>query len=398
MNWRYQHTLLAATFLACFSNNAARLVISPVIPDIIVTFDISKSAVGLALTGMWAVYALLQFPSGIIADRIGDYKVILAALGLTGLASALLAFSPSFTLFAVFAVFLGAGAGLYFTVGTSMLAKEFTETGKVLGVHSAAGPAAGLVAPAVAAYIGVAYGWRPSILLGAVLSVPILGVFLWRVRPVSTTPDAAPRTRTDGGTTNLDQSLWVLARDLLSRPDVVFMTLLGVCVAYTWQSFASFFPTFLVEYRGFSVPDASLVFGAIFLLSALVQPVTGRLSDRIRRETILAGILTTTVAGFGTLILTEGVWPTFVGVGLLGVGLSWGGVYQSSLMDLFADATRGTAFGLVRTVYMFIGSLGSVVTGVLADTVGWSVAYGVVALLLALAVGGLTAKRVITNR
>ncbi|WP_435181387.1 hypothetical protein [Halorussus sp. AFM4] len=35
---------------------------------------------------------------------------------------------------------------------------------------------------------------------------------------------------------------------------------------FTWQSFASFFPTFLMEYVDVSTADASLIFGAVFAL------------------------------------------------------------------------------------------------------------------------------------
>jgi hypothetical protein len=36
---------------------------------------------------------------------------------------------------------------------------------------------------------------------------------------------------------------------------------------FVFQSVTSFFPTFLVEYRGYSTVFASVVFGAVFLLS-----------------------------------------------------------------------------------------------------------------------------------
>ncbi|WP_254546891.1 MFS transporter [Halomarina pelagica] len=382
MNWRYQHTLLAAAFLACFSNNASRLVISPVLPNVIDAFDLSKSVVGLALTGMWAIYALLQFPSGVIADRVGDYRVILVSLVLTGLGSLFLALSPSFFLFGVAVLALGAGAGLYFVVGTSMLVKSFRRHGQVLGVHSAAGPAAGLVAPAVAAAVSVRYGWRPALLLGAVLSFLGAAVFLRHVEPVDGT-----------GTTRDAPDVLATTVALLKRPSVLYMTFIGVTTAYTWQSFTTFFPTFLVEYRGLTLTNASLVFGVVFLLSAVTQPVYGRLSDRFARETVLALVLSTAVVGFGVVVVADPSLVALVGVGLLGFGFGWGGVFQSRFMDLFSDAQRGTAYGLVRTIYMFVGSLGSAVTGILADTAGWAAAYGVVGAVLGLAVVCIAANR-----
>jgi MFS family permease len=67
---------------------------------------------------MWAAYALFQFPGGIVADRIGERRVILAAMAGITAASLALASAPTFGVFAVAAVGLGAAAGLYFTAGT----------------------------------------------------------------------------------------------------------------------------------------------------------------------------------------------------------------------------------------------------------------------------------------
>jgi len=386
VNWRYQHTLLVAAFLANFTNNASRLVISPLVPNVIDSFSVSKSAVGLALTGMWAVYALLQFPSGIIADRIGDYRVIVLSLALTLCGSLLLALSPSFVLFGCFVIFLGAGAGLYFVVGTSMLTKAFRQRGQVLGFHSAAGPAAGLVVPTFAASVAVRYGWRLALLVGAALALPVLAVFVGRIRPVEPieNTESSERERPTVVATTLT---------LLGRPSVLYMTFIGVATAYTWQSFTAFFPTFLVEYRGFGLAEASLLFGVVFGLSAVTQPLYGRLSDRVAREAVLALVLLLAAIGFGTLVVADRFLVTALGVFVLGLGFGWGGVFQSRFMDLFTDEQRGTAYGLVRTIYMFLGALGPVVTGTLADVFGWAIAVGVVGAFLLVAVLAIAANR-----
>ena len=61
-------------------------------------------------------------------------------------------------------------------------------------------------------------------------------------------------------------------------------------------------------------------------------------------------------------------------------------------MDLFSDDQRGTAYGLVRIIYMFLGALGPVVTGTLADALGWAVAVGVIGAFLLVAVLAITAN------
>lgn len=78
-----------------------------------------------------------------------------------------------------------------------------------------------------------------------------------------------------------------------------------------------------------------------------------------------------------------------LGVVLVSVGFGWGGVIQSQFMDNFTDVERSSGFGVARTVYTLVGSLGSVTTGYLADSLEWSAAFGLLVVLLALAVGSL---------
>ena len=49
MQWRYQERVLALAVFANFSQLWARLLISPIVPVVLVAFDVSKSLVGLAL-------------------------------------------------------------------------------------------------------------------------------------------------------------------------------------------------------------------------------------------------------------------------------------------------------------------------------------------------------------
>lgn len=50
-------------------------------------------------------------------------------------------------------------------------------------------------------------------------------------------------------------------------------------------------------------------------------------------------------------------------------------------MTLFSSDRLGTGFGLVRTTFVLLGSLGNV-TGVAVDLRGWLTAYGIVAVVL----------------
>lgn len=385
MTWTYRDTVLSLCTLAFFATMVARLVISPVVPDLVAAFDVTNTAVGLALTGMWLTYALAQFPSGVIGDRVGERTVIMAAVGLTAVASTLLALSPSFPFFILFTISLGAGAGLHFSVATTLLTKLFDGTGTAIGLHNSGAPLAGLLAPVAAAIVGTRLGWRVAIALGAVVAVPVFVAFAWRVRPVDPErPEQPVAERFRLGP----------VLELLGRPSIRFTVAMSVLCAFVWQATASFLPTFLVEYHNFSQTFAGAVFSAYFVVHGLTQPILGRLSDRYGRDGVIAFCLTVGIAGYLLFVVAAGRVAIAVSVLLVGTAMSWSAAMLPRFMDNLSTAERGAGFGLVRTTYMVLGSLGSVTTGAVADLFGWAPAFGLLAILLAVVLVGLSTARI----
>lgn len=92
---------------------AARLAISSLIPDIATAFDVSYSVIGLALTDMWFAYGVTQFPSGILADRDGERRVILISIADTSAMVVLVADASLFGFFVAGMIFMGRIAELH---------------------------------------------------------------------------------------------------------------------------------------------------------------------------------------------------------------------------------------------------------------------------------------------
>ena len=173
-------------------------------------------------------------------------------------------------------------------------------------------------------------------------------------------------------------------RELLSRPEMRFTTAVAVGGAFCWQATASFLPAFLIGHHGYSATAASALFSAYFVVHGATQPVLGGLSDRVGRDAAAALAFGTGIVGYGTLVAGAGL-AVVAAVPLVGVSMSWGAPVQTRFIDHLSERERAAGFGLVRTVYMILGSLGSVVVGTLADLAGWGVAFG--GLLAVVAVG-----------
>ncbi|MFB6076681.1 MAG: MFS transporter [Candidatus Nanohaloarchaea archaeon] len=318
-------------------------------------------------------------------DRFGERPLVILGLGGAVVGSILVGLSPTLLVFGVFTLLLGAGTGLYFAPATALISRSYEERGGPIGMLTATGAAAGVVFPAAGSLLGASIGWRPVLwIAGGVTLLFLLAIYRW----VPSVPPANP-TRSLGRIAELSRH-----RELLGRPSVAYTTVVAVMVGFAFQAFSSFFPTFLVEYRGTSAGLAGVLFGIAFGLSTLAQPVAGGLSDRVGRDGAIALSVVLFVSGL-LVLLGIGSWPgLLVGVTLLGTGVSWPGSVQARFMDQLSDAERGYGFGLARTVYMGLASAGSVVVGTLAEAGGWILGYGAVALLLILCLVVLATNRV----
>lgn len=386
MAWRYRHTTLTLCTLAFFATMVARLSISPVVPDITGQLGVSNGMIGLALSGMWAGYAMTQFPSGMLGDRFGYRAVILVAVGGTAVTSASLAIAPSYPFFLAATILLGIATGLHYSPATTFLTRQFENTGRAIGIHVTGGPIAGLLAPVAATFVGVRYGWRAAVALGVVVAVPIFVAFLFVVRPTRPAhPEQSIRNRLELTT----------LRDLLSRREIAYTTGLSVIGAFSWQATASFLPAFLEAHQGFSGTTAGLLFAGYFLVHGVTQPGLGMASDRFSRESVVFTAWTFGVIGYATLILAGDIVGVVAGVFCVGIAMGWGAPLQSRFMDVLAEDEQGMGFGLVRTTYMTMGASGSVVVGAVSDSSGWPIAFGILCVLLTLGLIAIGANRLL---
>jgi MFS family permease len=373
----YRDPALPLAVASNYSQFGARVAISPLVLTLVGVFAVSKGTIGLVLGGMWAAFAITQYPGGLLADRFGERRVILVSLAGTAAGSALVALSPSIYTFAAAAIAMGAAAGLYFPVGTSLLSKRFDEPGIALGAHSAGAMLAGMTVPVAVTLVAGRFGWRAAILVGAALTATATVLVLVVLDP---TPPARPELSLRKHLTPTS------ALVLLSRPSVAFTTVLGVAGMYTFQAYVSFFPAFLEEYHGLASTTASTYFGGLFLLSSLSLPLFGRLYDRYS-DLGLAIPFLALVSGLGAVLVVPDGPAILFALLVVGLGGGWGGALQVRFAECFEDGERGAGLGVVRTTYVLCGSVGNAATGFLADAVGWPVAIGAMAGVAGLALG-----------
>ena len=208
-----------------------------------------------------------------------------------------------------------------------------------------------------------------------VLLFLILAVGVWMV-----VPDGTPSTGDD--VLSLDRAREILAE--LRTKTLLLVTVVLFFYILVWQSFTGFYPTYLVDVKGFSPAVAGTVFAVFFGVGVLVKPISGAAYDRIGMRGSLLAVLVGPVLGLAALPYIRGFWPIVGVTALVSTMLGSGAITQSYLADTIPADMRGTGLGVIRTTAATLGSGGPVVFGMIADRGFFDEGYLVLAGLMVL--------------
>lgn len=384
VHWRYRTTVLGLCMAVYFGSRAGQVALSTLALDIVATLGITMSLFGLSFTGLSLMSALAQLPSGALSDQYGERVLIMSAIILTGISVLLLALAPTFLVFLPLMVLVGVGSGLYYSPSTALLDRLYNRIGRAIGTYRISGQLAGVFAPIVVGVVSFYYGWRVALFAMGLLLVPAFGGVLVLMKP---TPPNNPTTslRTHASPRRIVT--------IVSRPGIAGATILAGIVQFVEVASFTFLPALLQQYHGLSAAQAGGLFTLYFTVVAAIHPVSGWLSDHFGRDAVTGITLLTGFFGF-SLLTRQAMFPGLVtAVILAGVSMTWAAPVQSLLMDNLGKTDRGVGFGLVRTIYLLVGALGSYVIGILITEVGWAFAFSTLAGLLALCLTGIAVSK-----
>ncbi|MFC4451242.1 MFS transporter [Halorussus aquaticus] len=335
-----------------------RITIPVLLPGIKATFDIDNATAGFTITVIWAVYGLSQFPAGLLSNRIGDRKVLLASLAVMTLSIAALAAAPLFGVFLVTAALVGVGNGLYGPTRGTLLSSIYPDNDSAaIGFTLAVGSLGAAALPILAGAAVSRLGWRATI-AGAVPLLFATTVLAWRVVPTTAIPDA-----TEASTRRRLRGLL----SAINRRRVVLGVGGKTIRVFVFQGLTAFLPTYLITVKGIDEVTASVLFATLFVSGAAAQVGGGRAVTRFGNRLVLVALAAVSVLPLLALPFVSGLVPITVVIVLAGVQLGIAPVTNTYIINALPPAERNGAWGLLRTGYFLIASTGSVFVGVLAD-------------------------------
>ena len=381
-----QARLLAVLALINFVNFADRQVLNPLLPLLRRHFGVSDTWLGSLPMVLLVVLAIASIPSGYLADRFNEPKIIAAGVLFWSLAAISSGLAPTFFFLFVVRGLVGIGEAAYAPAAQSLISDSFSRDNRAMAqaVFASGMILGGVSGLALGGIMGARHGWQHAFII-----IGVLGILPGLSALTLKQPPRRPRSEA--------VSPW----ELLRVPAFVAMIAAGICITFSSVSFVVWGIDYAMNYKNFSLKEAALSLAIIALLSSVLGALSGgyfadRLQRRLKygRVLVIAGAFLVATPFLLLAIQSDEKLTVLSGFFVAMFFMSWyHGPTTAVLHDLTPQRAHATAIGVYMFATQLLGALGPLLIGRISDIsdlqIGLQAATGVLvfgALLLLLVI------------
>ena len=341
-------------------------------------FHVTPSKIILTITATLAMRPLGALVFGLLADRYGRRRPLMANVVFFSLFELLCGFAPNYSVFLILRAIYGIGMGGEWGVGASLAMESAPKRwrGILSGIVQSGYPIGYLLAAVAARFVLPAWGWRAMFWVGG---IPALLAFYIRFRVKESEAWKQHRAPTVGAILRTASGHWKIFSYL-----VLLMTLM----MFLSHGTQDLYPHFLREIHQLPVATISYV-AILYNVGAVLGSFSfGYLSEKFgRRHTILMALVLALVVipawAFGGSLATLALGAFVMQMGVQG---AWG-VIPAHLNELSPDATRGLMPGFAYQLGILLAAATNNIEFALRDWLGysWALAAFEIATILLLA-------------
>jgi len=187
VRWRIFAAVFAAAFTAYLERRAIGVAGAQMMPEL----GISEVELSYLFNAFLVIYTVLQYPGGLVAQRVGARRLTFACLVISTLGTAATALAPSlaggFALLAGLGLaqaLVGIGQGPLFPSNAGLVQAWFPPRRWALmnGLQVTGLSLGGAVTPPIVAYVMAVHGWRVALYVTCVPAAVLAALWWWYVR------------------------------------------------------------------------------------------------------------------------------------------------------------------------------------------------------------------------
>lgn len=355
-----QARLLAVLALINFVNFADRQVLNPLVPLLRLHFGVTDAQLGSLQMILLVVLAVASIPSGYLADRFNEPKIICFGVLFWSLAAIASGLAPTFAFLFVARGLVGIGEAAYAPAAQSLISDSFSRENRAMAqsVFAAGMILGGVAGLALGGVMGARHGWQHAFFVVGIIGI-IPGLTALKLKE----PQRRPRSEV------------VPIRQLLRVPAFVAMIVSGICVTFSSVSFVTWGIDYAQNYKQFTIREASLSLAVIALFSSVLGALSaGYLADRLQRKMPYGRVLIIAIAFLAAApflllsIQTDDKALVLLGFFLSMYFMSWyHGPTTAVLHDLTPQRAHATAIGVYMFATQLLGGLGPLLIGKISD-------------------------------
>jgi len=381
--------------LAAFMFGLTRLVTQPIFTLYILELGASIVEVGLILSIQSILMIVFRIPLTLLAQRIGEARMLYVAFFVQAATQVLYAISPGTMWLYFIPLFQIIATGSFFQLVTSMSSNMAppTRQGDALGRFMAFMSMAMFVGPVICGALIARISYRQLFLISAIFSM--IGLILFKrcmalrgkKNPSLELLHPIQRIRTSS-------SLWAVLRER----NLFLLSIIKTAFSMSNSIFLTLFAIYAVHELHFSPSIAAILFSSMGLANTLIKYPAGSISDRLDRKKVLLFTFGVIISVYVALAYARQI--ALVGGLMVIFGACWGtrSVIEWAFIASNVSQEIKTVAISFQEIFWDIGaSTGSILAGVFADALPFSTIFLIAAFINAPAIPSIYLMRKTTN-
>ncbi|RBQ17628.1 MFS transporter [Spongiactinospora rosea] len=385
---RARWTMIWLAFGATTINYLDRANLGVALPYMTEELNLSKTGAGVLLGAFFWTYALTLLPSGWLVDRIGPRRMMVIAVAGWSVVTMLIGAASGFLVLLLLRLLLGAAESPSYPSSTKIVARWFPskERAMAASIFDSGGRAGTALALPVITVVIAVVGWRGSFVAAGLLGLLFCALWLRVYRDPETHPRLSAEEHAyikEGGGADAGSDVPPMAWAKLLRYRTTWGMIFGFfCLSFVLYFFITWFPSYLVDARGFDLLKLG-IFGMLPALLAIpAQWLGGALQTRLinagrsvsyaRKVPLISGLVVSSVIVFAGVVESPAAALALLALSQCALCFA-----ASSLWALPADVAPApgnvaSLAGIQGFASNIAGFVSPLVVGILLDSTGGS--------------------------